>query len=58
MIYTCSVCRYTFQGTGDTDCCPDCGKDFIRKATPSEVREYFSFRREYPPDEQVKKTAV
>lgn len=58
MIYTCSICGYTFQGTGETGCCPGCRKEFIRKATAAEVREYISFQEKHPPGEIETKTAV
>ena len=46
MIYTCNVCRFTFERVGETDQCPDCGKKNIREANETEKAEYLSYKEE------------
>ena len=42
---TCETCRYTFRDFIIPPACPDCGKDTVRKATASEVREYHKYQK-------------
>lgn len=46
MIYTCNVCRFTFERVGEIDRCPDCGKKNIREADEVEKAEYLAYQEE------------
>ena len=50
MVYVCENCRFTFERTGDTDACPDCGKPGIREASEEERAEYRKGRAEQEKD--------
>ena len=42
MIYTCNICRFTFERIGEIDQCPDCGKNNIRE----EKENYRKYKEE------------
>lgn len=46
MIYTCDKCRFTFERTGKTEICPDCGGMRVRDADEAETAEYRRNRAE------------
>ena len=46
-IYKCKACRYLFEYSVTPERCPDCGKPFIRIATPPEQEEYHQYRIEF-----------
>ena len=46
-IYKCKACRYLFEHSGNSERCPDCGKRFIRIATPLEQEEYHQYKIEF-----------
>ena len=54
MVYTCGVCRFTFERSGEVDACPDCGKPVIRTATAEEIAEYRQNRQGALRDDQAK----
>lgn len=39
-IYRCTSCRYTFRYPLKPQCCPDCGREAVRTATESEVKDF------------------
>ena len=40
MIYLCTHCQFEFSRVGETDVCPNCGKDFVREAKKDEQTKY------------------
>lgn len=46
MIYTCNICRFTFERIGEIDQCPDCGKKNIREANEEEKESYRKYKEE------------
>ncbi len=53
-IYKCTSCRYLFAHLHKPERCPDCGKSFIRIATPQEQEEYHQYRIEFGYEEPAK----
>ena len=45
-LYTCQVCKYTFENDKLMDNCPDCGKQEIREATTAECECYIRYQKE------------
>jgi hypothetical protein len=47
MIFTCGLCKYSFERKAKPDRCPDCGKTGVREATEGECTDYARYREEF-----------
>ena len=44
-IYRCDCCRYTFRYPLRPQFCPDCGRETVRNATETEVKDFHRDQR-------------
>ena len=44
--YICDACKFQFVRHGETENCPDCGKEAIRYATGEEIADFKRIQNE------------
>lgn len=50
--YICDKCKFQFTRMDETDRCPDCGKETVRKANADEIEEFKRIQKELAQEHQ------
>ena len=49
--FLCEDCHFLFWSDVETEQCPDCGKTAVRPADEEEQAEYWSYQKEFHPEQ-------
>jgi len=52
-VYACGKCKFLFERVSPVEHCPDCGRDFVREATPAEEAKYRGDREQTEKEERI-----